>query len=227
MWGGLAGSATGGALGGSIVNSHDDRKTSVSHYLGVEPIGSINHEDKINPTRTSITKESSMSTPFTDYMQIKTAAPWSYYSPFMVPAAVGAATGAMQAGPDRRMLGATLGGGAGLVGGHFGGVAGKAIGGVENAALAPKLREIASARALEAEKAYNEAVRAARSKPSVEAKDLVKSNLEHYNKMLDMSRSSDPIKGFSDYPAMLGQLGGSAAGGYLGGSVAGIGNDRR
>jgi hypothetical protein len=83
-----------------------------------------------------------MGTPFTEYLRTKTAG-YSYYSPALVPTAIGALTGGLTAGPGRHMLGAGLGAGAGLVGGHVGGLAGGTLGAIEQGQLNKKMEELA------------------------------------------------------------------------------------
>lgn len=118
--GAIGGSVIGGTLGGTLADSDKSKKAS---------------------------KEIKMSTPFTEYMQAKTAG-YSYYSPVMVPAAIGALTGGLTAGPGRHLLGAGLGAGAGLVGGHVGGLAGGTLGAMEQGSVNKKLTELAMAEKL-------------------------------------------------------------------------------
>jgi hypothetical protein len=116
MYGGLGGSLLGGTLGGVTARSFDKDKTSSA-------------------------KEPEMSTPFTEYLQAKTAG-FPYLSPVMIPAGIGALTGGLAAGPDHRLLGAGAGGLMGMAGGALGRRAGGYIGGKEQPAIDAKMLEL-------------------------------------------------------------------------------------
>jgi hypothetical protein len=202
--GGLGGAGIGGYLGGSMMSGDNKDREKRNEYF----------KSTFNPG-------DSMTLPLTEYVERTKLSAFPYYSPALIPGAIGALTGGLTS--DRHVLGAGLGALGGVAGGLAGSAAGASLGAAEGTMAGHRGAGIRAARMDEINKALET--------PSVQSRPRVVKALENELAQLHVAPAIGHLPvgegaGFARGVGLgkdIGQAAGAVGGGYLGGQVAGIG----